>query len=758
MEEIVMNIRIKHIVMFLMCTAIYAGTIQAAAVQKTETAQGKKPYRMTRLIERLAKQSSAFAALPDASKMSVADAFKSQWHTNRNKQKLVGEEKEKWGISHLNFLITTLLPKLIEKETQQEAPESYDILEEQVLKDLLAVPDAPSSAPASEGSLTSRVKKLLADLSTAKEIQNVQRIKELEQQAQELAKLAVKESDTDAILLLQTSDCADNTLMQEARNELAAAFKNCHSSPINNAPPASPEAIKKAALFGNREVIGRAYAKVLENKKSPQQVARANKLRCDYLVICACCGDLEQVKKLIFNYSADVNAPNGEGMYPLHGAAEQGELATVSTLLCYGADATLKAKGKTAAQYARDKGHELVAQELEKAAQKQRDDKQKALQNAKIERAEQQAQAAKQRQEKKEKGKLQAQKERERAERNKQKRREAQARKEAEDAKKQAQASAVLRQASADAKAMADRQAAQQKTDQERQQQQEKLRLAQEQQERTAALARQEQERQNKITQERKEMLAREQARREKELDEARKVQEARERMQKAQADLFAREQAERERLETLRRLEQAQRENLRQENLERERQQAFRLAEQKILALDARIRAEGQDRNHEAESATLAQRIQQESNEFALEQKQKYELAQRPADPDFSQEFQRLQKLDAAKPAQKIAQEMLFTAAHKGYASWIAPSVKAGALLEASNPADDNNTALMTAIKYCHANTVLELVQSGANPLAFNHRTHKTVMTVALDLARTVPVANWKCAQDILNTIYVQR
>ncbi len=72
--------------------------------------------------------------------------------------------------------------------------------------------------------------------------------------------------------------------------------------------------------------------------------------------------------RLLLEAGADANSRQARGNTPLHTSAHLGDISTVETLLAHGADAALRSDdGKSAADYARDGGHEELARRLEAA-------------------------------------------------------------------------------------------------------------------------------------------------------------------------------------------------------------------------------------------------------------------------------------------------------------------------------------------------------------------------------------------------------
>ena len=70
--------------------------------------------------------------------------------------------------------------------------------------------------------------------------------------------------------------------------------------------------------------------------------------------------------RLLLEAGADVNNRQEGGNTPLHTSAHLGDSASVDALLAHGADAELRSDdGKSAADYAREGGHEELAKRLE---------------------------------------------------------------------------------------------------------------------------------------------------------------------------------------------------------------------------------------------------------------------------------------------------------------------------------------------------------------------------------------------------------
>jgi uncharacterized protein len=73
----------------------------------------------------------------------------------------------------------------------------------------------------------------------------------------------------------------------------------------------------------------------------------------------------EETAALLLERGADPNARHGGGFTPFHAAAQHGDVQLVELLLRHGADPALAADdGRTAADFAREGGHEGLAERL----------------------------------------------------------------------------------------------------------------------------------------------------------------------------------------------------------------------------------------------------------------------------------------------------------------------------------------------------------------------------------------------------------
>lgn len=120
-------------------------------------------------------------------------------------------------------------------------------------------------------------------------------------------------------------------------------------------------ALHLAAFFG-REV---AAALLLERGADPDAAA-LNPMRVTPLHSAVAARHCAIAARLLAR-GAQPNARQQEGWTPLHGAAHNGDAGTVELLLAHGADPRARHDGgKTAAELAREAGHEEIARALER--------------------------------------------------------------------------------------------------------------------------------------------------------------------------------------------------------------------------------------------------------------------------------------------------------------------------------------------------------------------------------------------------------
>ena len=114
-----------------------------------------------------------------------------------------------------------------------------------------------------------------------------------------------------------------------------------------------------AAAFGNAEAV----KLLLEHGADVHAVSPAMRNQAMHAAV-ALRNDPETVR-LLLAHGADVNALQMGGFTPLHGAASAGKDEVAEVLLAAGADRSRKCdRGKTAGDYAAEKGHRHLAERL----------------------------------------------------------------------------------------------------------------------------------------------------------------------------------------------------------------------------------------------------------------------------------------------------------------------------------------------------------------------------------------------------------
>lgn len=107
-----------------------------------------------------------------------------------------------------------------------------------------------------------------------------------------------------------------------------------------------------------------AVAVLLEHGAHVHQLSR-NALRNQALHACISLGQSVETARLLIEAGADVNYSQAGGFAPLHQAAANGNAAIVRLLLEHGASTDCKCdQGKIPADYARDRGHQVIAELL----------------------------------------------------------------------------------------------------------------------------------------------------------------------------------------------------------------------------------------------------------------------------------------------------------------------------------------------------------------------------------------------------------
>jgi hypothetical protein len=116
-----------------------------------------------------------------------------------------------------------------------------------------------------------------------------------------------------------------------------------------------------AAAFGNRETV----LTLLDADAAVDQVSQTPMRNQALHALLALSKDAE-ITRLLIERGADVNAAQTAGYRPLHQAAVAGREDLVRMLLDAGADRTARCdRGKTPAEYARERGHAAVTALLE---------------------------------------------------------------------------------------------------------------------------------------------------------------------------------------------------------------------------------------------------------------------------------------------------------------------------------------------------------------------------------------------------------
>ncbi|HEV8534756.1 MAG TPA: ankyrin repeat domain-containing protein [Candidatus Limnocylindria bacterium] len=119
-----------------------------------------------------------------------------------------------------------------------------------------------------------------------------------------------------------------------------------------------------AAFFKRRDVA--SY--LLEQGADPRAPSRDQGFTPLHSAVATDAGarDIEIVRRLL-EAGADPNALSKEGSTPLHTAAFTGDRAVLDLLLARRADPSIRTKrGQTAAQIARERGHDGIARDLER--------------------------------------------------------------------------------------------------------------------------------------------------------------------------------------------------------------------------------------------------------------------------------------------------------------------------------------------------------------------------------------------------------
>lgn len=130
---------------------------------------------------------------------------------------------------------------------------------------------------------------------------------------------------------------------------------------VNTVSPDGWPLLHLAAAFGPPDAVDL----LLQNGADVHQIS-ATPMRNQALHAALGLGREQETVRMLLRRGADPNAPQAGGIRPLHQASAAGRLDLVRLLLDAGADPTQRCdRGKTAADYAREKGHPAVVAVLE---------------------------------------------------------------------------------------------------------------------------------------------------------------------------------------------------------------------------------------------------------------------------------------------------------------------------------------------------------------------------------------------------------
>ena len=144
------------------------------------------------------------------------------------------------------------------------------------------------------------------------------------------------------------------------RTELVAAHLDADASAVEAFADDGFTPLHLAAFFRHPDT-----ARLLVERGAPIDVVARHETIPVTPLQSAVTARQEETASLLLERGADPNARHGGGFTPFHTAAHHGDVALVELLLGYGADpAVADDNGRTAADFAREGGHEELAERL----------------------------------------------------------------------------------------------------------------------------------------------------------------------------------------------------------------------------------------------------------------------------------------------------------------------------------------------------------------------------------------------------------
>jgi ankyrin repeat protein len=173
---------------------------------------------------------------------------------------------------------------------------------------------------------------------------------------------ALYEGDEARVAVLLADDPELNVFEAAAlgRTELVAARLDADPSAAGAFADDGFTPLHLAAFFRHPET-----ARLLVERGAPVDVVARHETIQVTPLQSAVTARQEETAAFLLERGADPNAQHGGGFTPFHAAAQHGDVAVVELLLRHGADPALAADdGRTAADFAREGGHEGLAERL----------------------------------------------------------------------------------------------------------------------------------------------------------------------------------------------------------------------------------------------------------------------------------------------------------------------------------------------------------------------------------------------------------